>query len=140
MHIVRLRSGDEDVVVSAPELFDHAPTEEWTTRFLLSPGHHLVVAVEGDETVGFVSAVETTHPDKGTEMFLYELGVAPSARKRGVATELVRALAALAETRGCYGMWVAVDVDNVAALATYRRAGAQDETACVVQSWDFTKP
>ena len=90
--------------------------------------------------VGMISGVETTHPDKGTEMFLYELGVAPSARKRGVATELVRALAALAETRGCYGMWVAVDVDNVAALATYRRAGAQDETACVVQSWDFPKP
>ena len=80
--------------------------------------------------------METTHPDKGTEMFLYELGVVPSARKRGLATELVRALAALGKDRGCYGMWVAVDVDNEAALATYRRAG---EAACVVQSWNFLK-
>jgi len=51
----------------------------------------------------------------------------------------LRALAALAKARGCYGMWVGVDVDNVAALATYRRAGAQEETPCVVQSWGFSK-
>jgi len=120
---------DAAAVDAARELFDEPPRAAATEHFLSSPGHHLLFAYD-DETeidgtavvVGMISGVETTHPDKGTEMFLYELGVAPSARKRGVATELVRALAALAKTRGCYGMWVAVDVDNVAALATYRRA------------------
>jgi len=138
---------DAAAVDAARELFDEPPRATATEQFLNSPGHHLLFAYDDEAevdgtavVVGMISGVETTHPDKGTEMFLYELGVAPSARKRGIATELVRALAALAETRGCYGMWVAVDVDNVAALATYRRAGAQDETACVVQSWDFTKP
>ena len=48
----------------------------------------------------------------------------------------MRALAALAGERGCYGMWVAVDADNDAALATYRRAGAGDEAACLTLSWD----
>ena len=71
-----------------------------------------------------ISGVETTHPDKGTEMFLYELGVDEDARRQGVATALVNALAALARERGCYGMWVGVDTDNAAARATYRRAGA----------------
>ena len=61
------------------------------------------------------------------------LGAEPNGRP-----ELVRALAALAKARGCYGMSVAVDVDDVAALSTYRRAGAQGETACVVQAWDLT--
>ncbi len=127
-------------------LFDEPPRANATEQFLSSPGHHLLLAYDDEAAggaaavVGMISGVETTHPDKGTEMFLYELGVAPTARKRGVATELVRALAVLAKARGCYGMWVAVDVDNVAALATYRRAGAQEETACVVQAWDFTKP
>ena len=137
---------DAAAVDAARELFDEPPRATATEQFLNSPGHHLLFAYDDEAevdgpavVVGMISGVETTHPDKGTEMFLYELGVAPSARKRGVATELVRALAALAETRGCYGMWVAVDVDNEAALATYRRAGAQGEAACVVQSWNFLK-
>jgi len=136
---------DAAAVEAGAELFDEPPKAAATEQFLSTAGHHLLFAYDDDAAggaaavVGMISGVETTHPDKGTEMLLYELGVAPFARKRGVATGLVRALAALAKARGCYGMWVAVDVDNAAALATYRRAGAQDETACVVQSWDFVR-
>ena len=92
---------------------------------------------DDDRPVGMVSGVETTHPDKGTEMFLYELGVVEDSRRRGVATALVNALATLARDRGCYAMWVGVDSDNAAALATYRRSGAHEETTAVVFSWDF---
>lgn len=87
-----------------------------------------------------ITGVETTHPDKGTEMFLYELGVAPVARGRGVGTALVRALAALAKDRGCYGMWVGADADNAAALATYRHAGSPEEASVVMLSWNLTVP
>ena len=74
--IVRLAAGDDSVVLAGAELFDAAPTETWTATFLSSEGHHLLVAVDDDDTpIGFVSGVETTHPDKGTEMFLYELSV-----------------------------------------------------------------
>ena len=61
-----------------------------------------------------------THPDKGTEMFLYELGVDDAARGQGVGKALVAALRDLAEERGCYGMWVLTDADNEAALRTYQ--------------------
>jgi len=128
---------DAAAVTAAAALFDEPPQEAATTRFLSSPDHHLLLAYEDDRPVGMISGVETTHPDKGTEMFLYELGVDEDARRRGVATALVHALAALARERGCYGMWVAVDPDNVAALATYRRAGAHEEAPAVVFSWDF---
>ena len=111
---------DAAAVTAAAELFDEPPQEAATARFLGSPDHHLLLAYDDDRPVGMVSGVETTHPDKGTEMFLYELGVAEDARRRGVATALVNALAALARERGCYGMWVGVDTDNAAALATYR--------------------
>jgi ribosomal protein S18 acetylase RimI-like enzyme len=131
------RAVDAAAVTAAADLFDAAPQEAATARFLSSPDHHVLLAYDGDRPVGMVSGVETTHPDKGTEMFLYELSVAEDARRQGVATALVHALAALARERGCYGMWVAVDTDNVAALATYRRAGAHEEEPAVVFSWDF---
>ena len=78
-----------------------------------------------------------THPDKGTEMFLYELAVEEAHRRRGVGTALVRALAALAEERACYDMWVLTDDDNVAALATYRRAGGAAPSGHVLIEWRF---
>jgi ribosomal protein S18 acetylase RimI-like enzyme len=72
-------------------------------------------------------------------MFIYELGVAPAARLQGVATRLVRALAEIARDRGCYGMWVGTEVGNEAAQATYRRAGATEETPFVLLNWDLTR-
>jgi ribosomal protein S18 acetylase RimI-like enzyme len=78
-----------------------------------------------------------THPDKGTEMFLYELGVAEQHQRQGVGRALVDALRAIAVERGCYGMWVLTDDDNVAALATYRAAGAGEPEPQVMLSWTF---
>ena len=70
-----------------------------------------------------MSGVEVTHPDKGTEMFLYELAVDEDHRRRGHARALVEALGALARERGCVGMFVFVDDDNEAGRAAYRSAG-----------------
>lgn len=113
------------------------PTEAWTGTFLSSDGHHLLVAVDDDGPIGFVSGVETTHPDKGTEMFLYELSVHPDHRNRGVGKALVGALAELARASGCYGMWVGTEPDNAAALATYRAAGGEPPEPFASVSWTF---
>ena len=137
MRILRLAPGDEHVVLAGADLFDSPPTEAWTARFLSSEGHHLFVAVADNHPIGLVSGVETTHPDKGTEMFLYELGVAERYRRRGIARALVAELARLAEAAGCYGMWVLTDDQNHAALATYRAAGGTREPDTVMISWEF---
>ena len=122
----------------AGELFDRPPLPAATADFLAAPGHHLLLAYDdAGEPVGMVTGVETTHPDKGTEMFVYELGVAPAARRRGVATALLDALREIARSRSCYGMWVAVDADDEVALATYARAGARDEGSCTVLGWSL---
>jgi ribosomal protein S18 acetylase RimI-like enzyme len=110
---------------------------EWARRFLDTQGHHLFLAYEGEVPVGFVSGVETVHPDKGAEMFLYELAVAEPFRRRGTGRALIGELAALARERGCYGMWVGVDTGNDVALATYRSAGGEDDGTCTVVTWDF---
>ncbi len=136
--IVRLGQRDAHVVLSAPAIFDAAPTERWTAKFLSSEGHYLLVALDADgRAVGFVSGVETTHPDKGTEMFLYELSVHPGHRNHGVGRALVTALADLARQRGCYGMWAGTEPDNAAALATYRAAGAQPPETFMLLNWEL---
>jgi ribosomal protein S18 acetylase RimI-like enzyme len=138
VRIVRLAPGDEHVVLAGAELFDAPPTEAWAAKFLSSEGHHLLVAVNDDDVpTGFVSGVETTHPDKGTEMFLYELSVLEGHRNQGVGRALVGALAELARDRGCYGMWVGTEPENAAALATYRAAGAAPPESFLTLEWVF---
>ncbi|MFE0178602.1 GNAT family N-acetyltransferase [Streptomyces sp. NPDC059002] len=126
-------------VTAAGHLFDTPPRPEWTHRFLDAPGHHLFLAYDEDGApVGFISGVETLHPDKGVEMFLYELSVAERQRRRGTGRALIRTLAALARERGCYGMWVGVDTDNKAALAAYGSAGGRYEGEFSSVNWDFS--
>ena len=136
VEIRRLGATDEGAVLAAGALFDHDPDPDATRRFLGEPTHHLLLAYDpAGRPVGFVSGVETTHPDKGTEMFLYELSVDPAARRRGVGRRLVDALAALARERGCYGMWVGTETENVAARATYERAGARETRPHLILEW-----
>jgi len=118
------RATTVDEVIAASHLFDHAAKPEWAQRFLADPGHHLLLAYVDGQPAGFVSGVEMTHPDKGTEMFLYELAVDEGYRNRGIGRSLVKALGELARQQGCYGMWVLTDRGNPAALKTYRAGGA----------------
>jgi aminoglycoside 3-N-acetyltransferase I len=137
--IRRLGPADAPIVTGAPALFDDPPTAESTDRFLASPGHHLLMAFDDrGEAIGFVTGVELTHPDKGTELFLYEVSVDEAARRRGVGTALVDALRELGRQRGCYGMWVLTDADNDAALGTYRKGGATEESTHVMLGWDLS--
>jgi ribosomal protein S18 acetylase RimI-like enzyme len=137
IEVRRLGPGDEEAVLAARTLFDAAPQADATRRFLVEPANHLLVAYdEADSPVGFVSGVELTHPDKGTEMLLYELGVDEPYRRRGVARALVSALSALAAERGCTNMWVLADEDNEIARATYAALGATREDPCVMFTWE----
>jgi hypothetical protein len=85
MRIERLGTGDDAKVAQASALFDGPARADASRRFLGERGHHLLIAYVGDTPAGFVTGVELTHPDKGTEMFLYELGVAEAHRRRGSA-------------------------------------------------------
>ena len=92
-------------VEAAAPLYDGPSVRTATNAFLADPRLHQLVAVDDDgQTVGFISGVEMTHPDKRTEMFLYELAVAEDARQRGIGLALTARLVELARTQGCYGM------------------------------------
>jgi ribosomal protein S18 acetylase RimI-like enzyme len=138
MKIERLGQGDQDKLAAAEDLFDGPMNPDAVERFLNDPNHHMLIAYSDGEPAGFVSGVETTHPDKGTEMFLYELGVYEPHRRQGVATALVEALKDLARENGCYGMWVLCDEDNEAAIKTYRKVGGSSSSPTLFD-WHFDK-
>lgn len=120
---------------AADGLFDGPARTDWSQRFLAAPGHLMLIAYVDGVPAGMVSGIEMIHPDKGTEMCLYELSVDEAHRRRGIGRALTEALAAEAESRGCYGMWVGVDTDNEAALSTYGAAGARDEGVFRMLGW-----
>jgi len=139
MTIRAMQAGEGGLIVAAGQLFDTPPDFATAESFLVTPGHHLLIAYEGDEPAGFVSGVELTHPDKGTEMFLYELAVGEPFQRRGIGTALVNALRDIALERACYDMWVLTDADNDAALATYRTTGTTAESGHVMLTWDLAE-
>ena len=135
MEIRTLQRGDDELVAAASHLFDGDARPEATRRFLAEDGHHLLIGYLDGIPAGFVSGVEMTPPDKGTEMLLYELAVDGPYRNAGLGRALVGALRDLAVERGCYGMWVLTDHDNLAALATYRAAGGVRRGTHVMLDW-----
>jgi ribosomal protein S18 acetylase RimI-like enzyme len=134
--ILRITHADIELLRRAGGLFDEPLRDDAIDRFLRADDHHLLLALDDEGApVGMVSGVELTHPDKGVEMFLYELAVDEGARRRGFGTALVKALASLARERGCRSMWVLTDEDNDAGLGTYRKAGPTIEEKTLLLEW-----
>lgn len=125
-------------VTAAQHLLDGPAMPEAAASFLADPRHHMFIAYVDGVPAGMVTGVELTHPDKGTEMFLYELGVDEAHRGEGIGSALAATLAELGRERGCYEMWVLVDDDNTAALATYRRSGATEGSGQTMLTWHLT--
>jgi ribosomal protein S18 acetylase RimI-like enzyme len=138
LHVEEVASPEVAAVAAA--LFDDPLDLGATAAFVADEGHHLLIGYVGERPAGFVTAVELLHPDKPQpEMFLYELGVDPEFRRRGVATALMQRLVELCHDRGCGEMFVLTDHDNAAAHATYRRAGGEPEPAGVLFHWDWRR-
>ncbi len=138
MEVEELGPGDGEKVLGAAHLFDDPVDTDATKAYLADPRHHLLIASVDGTPAGFVTGIELLHPDKERpEMFIYELGVDERFRRRGVATALLEHLLEIRAERGCREMFVLTDEDNVAAMATYRKAGAMREPDSVLWLWSW---
>jgi ribosomal protein S18 acetylase RimI-like enzyme len=124
--------GDEEVVRTLAT-YDGAgdPEELLADRRTL-----LLAAFEGERPVGFVLAHELPrrHGDR-SKLFVYEVDVAESHQRRGIASALLARMAELARGRGIRAGFVLSEPGNDAANALYRSAGGA--TAEMTLQWDF---
>ncbi len=125
----------------APDVFDDVVQPLLASEFLADPRHHIVAAIDHNQVVGFVSAVDYVHPDKPRELWINEVGVAASHRRLGLAKRLLAAMFEHARTLGCRNAWVLTERSNTAAIALYQAAGGKeppDET--VMFEFQFDTP
>jgi ribosomal protein S18 acetylase RimI-like enzyme len=112
----------------AEDVFDDPIVEPAAQEFLNDPRHRLVVALDNNVVVGFVSAVIYIHPDKPTpELWINEIGVAPTHQRQGIGKHLLQAMLEEARRSGCTEAWVLTERENTAAMMLYNSAGG-DET------------
>lgn len=137
----RLRSRRRDVLVDGLLALDAtAFPPPWNlsrdafARACMSTGDHTVL-LRRDSTgavLGFAVVGRGA-----TSAYLQRLAVHPAARRRGVASLLVRASSAWAESRGADTLYVNTEPTNDAALALYRRLGF---TVLPEQLWVLERP
>lgn len=131
--VVRILGPGDDRVLDrvAPGVFDAAVDARLAAEFLADPRHHLAVALDGTTVVGMASAVHYVHPDKPTELWVNEVGVAESHWRRGIGRRLMQALLERGRELGCGQAWVATDEANLAARGLYSSVGGVPEEAII---------
>lgn len=111
----------------AEDVFDDPIVEASAQEFLNDPRHRLIVALDSDLVVGFVSAMIYIHPDKpAPEMWINEIGVSPAHQRQGIGNALMRAIVEEAKRSGCSEVWVLTERTNLPAMAMYKSTGGEE--------------
>ena len=83
--------------------------------------------MRGEEVVGGLAAYELDKFEQDRrEIYIYDLAVAESHRRRGVATGVIRELTRIATTRNVYIMYVQADQEDAPAIALYESLGTKE--------------
>lgn len=107
----------------ADDVFDEPVNPEYVAAFLADPRHHIAAGIDDGVIIGFASGVDYLHPDKPAELWINEVGVAPSHQGRGIGRRILDCLLAQGRSIGCRTAWVLTESGNRAAKALYASAG-----------------
>ena len=112
----------------AEDVFDFEIKPELLAPYLDDPNHFLCIAMQGDLVVGQMRAIVHLQPDRKTEFYIDNAGVAPAFRRRGIASQLYRELTRIAIERNCSQIWVGAESDEKPARSFYRALGLKEKT------------
>jgi ribosomal protein S18 acetylase RimI-like enzyme len=130
MEVRRLRTDEAHFGVDALRLLKAPdgypiPSVEYLSRFLTRSDNLLIVAIDGDQPVGYLVAYLLDRVDREQQMmFFYEIMVAESHRRRGIGKHMIAELKAVCRTTRVMKMWVPTGRSNIAATRLYASTGA----------------
>lgn len=124
-----------DMLSMFGEAFDDVPTytanqpsDRHLSDLLSSDGFIALAAHEDDSVIGGLAAyVLPKFEQPRKEIYLYDLAVAESHRRRGVATALIGRLQRLARDLGAYVIFVQADHVDAPAVALYTKLGVRED-------------
>jgi aminoglycoside 3-N-acetyltransferase I len=104
------------------------PDDEYLARLLASDTFVAIAAFGGASVIGGLAAyVLPKFEQARSEIYIYDLAVAETHRRQGVATALIDELRKLAVERGAYVIFVQADHGDEAAIALYTRLGIRED-------------
>jgi aminoglycoside 3-N-acetyltransferase I len=109
--------------------YQHAvPTDAYLAELLAKPHIIALAAFNTDDEVigGLVAYVLDKFEQDRREIYIYDLAVAASNRRQGVATGLINNLRAIAASLDVYVIFVQADLVDAPAIALYESLGTKE--------------
>ena len=107
---------------------ERQPSDQYFVDLLSSSTFIALVAFEGKAVIGGLAAyVLPKFEQPRREIYIYDLAVAESHRRHGVATALIRSLQSLGRDLGAYVVFVQADYIDEPAVALYTKLGTRED-------------
>lgn len=104
------------------------PSDAYLTKLLASDTFLAVAAVTDGQVVGgLVGYVLHKFEQERSEFYIYDLAVAESFRRQGIATAMIEALKSEAAARGIYVIFVQADYGDDPAIELYTKLGRRED-------------
>jgi aminoglycoside 3-N-acetyltransferase I len=104
------------------------PPDQYLADLLSSSTFIALAALEGDAVIaGLAAYVLPKFEQPRREIYLYDLAVAESHRRRGVATSLIRSLQRVGREMDAYVVFVQADHGDEPAVALYTGLGVRED-------------
>ena len=112
-----------------PETYGKAPPSRDYLSRLLDGDHFIALAAfDGQSVIGGLAAyVLDKFEQQRSEIYVYDLAVAQTHRRRGAATAMIAELRRIAADRGAWVIFVQADQGDDPAIALYTRLGRRED-------------
>ena len=111
-----------------PEQYGVRPGEAYLRKLLSRDDFIALAASDGDVVVGGIAAyVLDKFERERSEVYIYDLAVAGTHRRRGIATAMINALRRIAGGRGAHVIFVQADHGDEPAIALYTSLGRRED-------------
>jgi aminoglycoside 3-N-acetyltransferase I len=112
-----------------PDTYQGAVPSDAYLQALLGKPHFIALAASlGGDVVGGLAAYQLEKFEQArSEIYIYDLAVRESHRRKGVATGLIRALGRVAKARGVHVMFVQADRTDAPAIRLYESLGTRED-------------